>query len=153
MPNPRKILFKVLGGQSDANIPFNDLVRLLLRLGFDLRIRGSHHIFPSRTSMKSSISSRSAQKRSPIRSGKSGNSSANMASRIFKAPKYPISIFWSDSDKAFIARVPDLPGCMADGPSYQTALAAAEVVIRDWIETARDLGRTIPRPTRRLALS
>jgi predicted RNase H-like HicB family nuclease len=76
-----------------------------------------------------------------------------MASRIFKAPKYPISIFWSDSDKAFIALVPDLPGCMADGPSYQTALAAAEVVIRDWIETARDLGRTIPRPTRRLALS
>ena len=44
MSNPRKTLFKVLRGQSDANIPFNDLVSLLLRLGFDLRIRGSHHI-------------------------------------------------------------------------------------------------------------
>ena len=76
-----------------------------------------------------------------------------MASRIFKAPKYPISIFWSDSDKAFIARVPDLPGCLADGATYQEALANAEIVFREWIETARDLGRTIPRPTRRLALS
>lgn len=45
MSNPRKTLFKILGGQSDANIPFNTLVSLLLRLGFDLRIRGSHHIF------------------------------------------------------------------------------------------------------------
>jgi predicted RNA binding protein YcfA (HicA-like mRNA interferase family) len=45
MSNPKKTLFKLLGGQGDANIPFNDLVGLLLRLGFDLRIRGSHHIF------------------------------------------------------------------------------------------------------------
>ena len=76
-----------------------------------------------------------------------------MASRIFKAPKYPISIFWSDGDRVFIARVPDLPGGLADGATYQEALTNAEVVIREWIETARDLGRTIPRPTRRLALN
>jgi predicted RNase H-like HicB family nuclease len=76
-----------------------------------------------------------------------------MASRIFKAPKYPISIFWSESDGAFIARVPDLPGCLADGASYQEALANAEIVIREWVETARHLGRTIPKPTPRLALN
>ncbi len=76
-----------------------------------------------------------------------------MASRIFKAPKYPISIFWSEPDGLFIARVPDLPGCLADGATYQEALANAEVIIREWIETARELGRPIPRPTQRLALS
>jgi predicted RNase H-like HicB family nuclease len=76
-----------------------------------------------------------------------------MGSWIFRAPKYPISIFWTDADRVFIARVPDLPGCLADGTTYQEAFANAEVVIREWIETARDLGRTIPKPTHRFALN
>lgn len=64
--------------------------------------------------------------------------------------KYEIIIYWSDEDQAFIAEVPELPGCMSDGASYQEALANAEVVIQEWIETAKELGRPIPDPKGRL---
>ncbi len=64
--------------------------------------------------------------------------------------KYEIIIFWSEEDQAFIAEVPELPGCMADGKTYQEALANAEIVIQEWIETARESGRTIPKPKGRL---
>ncbi len=64
--------------------------------------------------------------------------------------RYEIILYWSKDDDAFIAEVPELPGCAADGPTYQEALAAVEVVVRQWIETARDLGRPIPEPRGRL---
>ncbi len=60
--------------------------------------------------------------------------------------KYTIIIYWSDEDEAFIAEVPELPGCMADGPTYQSALANAETIIQEWLATARELGRPIPEP-------
>ncbi|MGQ9630758.1 MAG: type II toxin-antitoxin system HicB family antitoxin [bacterium] len=60
--------------------------------------------------------------------------------------KYEVIIYWSDEDQAFIAEVPELPGCAADGKTYQEALANAEVVIQEWIETAKELGRPIPEP-------
>jgi predicted RNase H-like HicB family nuclease len=62
------------------------------------------------------------------------------------SPRFEIIINWSEADQAFIAEVPELAGCAADGPSYQEAVAAAEVVIREWIETAKELGRPIPEP-------
>jgi predicted RNase H-like HicB family nuclease len=65
-------------------------------------------------------------------------------------PKYEIILYWSDADQAFIAEVPELAGCMADGATYQEALANAEVVIREWIETAKELGRPIPTPRGKL---
>lgn len=65
--------------------------------------------------------------------------------------KYEIIIFWSDEDNAYVAEVPELPGCMADGNTYQEALSNAERVIEEWIETALELGRPIPRPRGRLA--
>ena len=65
--------------------------------------------------------------------------------------KYEIIIFWSDEDNAYVAEVPELPGCMADGNTYQEALSNAERVIEEWIETALALGRPIPRPRGRLA--
>jgi predicted RNase H-like HicB family nuclease len=64
--------------------------------------------------------------------------------------RYEIVLYWSREDRAFIAEVPELPGCAADGPTYQEALAAAEVVIGQWIDTARELGRDIPEPRGRL---
>jgi len=64
--------------------------------------------------------------------------------------KYELIIYWSDEDQAFIAEVPELPGCAADGRTYQEAVANAEVVIQQWIETARELGRPIPQPIGRL---
>ena len=64
--------------------------------------------------------------------------------------KYEIILYWSDEDQAFIADVPELPGCAADGATRQEALAHAEVVIGEWLETARELGRTVPEPKGRL---
>ncbi len=64
--------------------------------------------------------------------------------------RYEIILYWSDEDGAFIAEVPELPGCAADGATRQEALAMAETVIDEWIETARQLGRTIPEPKGRL---
>jgi len=67
--------------------------------------------------------------------------------------KYEIIIYWSDDDQAFVAEVPELPGCMADGAAYQEALANAEVIIQEWIETAKELGRPIPEPKGRLVFA
>lgn len=67
--------------------------------------------------------------------------------------KYEVIIYWSDEDQAFIAEVPELPGCAADGTTYQEALANVEVVIKEWIETAKELGRPIPEPKGRLMFS
>jgi predicted RNase H-like HicB family nuclease len=63
---------------------------------------------------------------------------------------YEVIIYWSAEDQAFIAEAPELPGCMADGVTYQEALKNLEVVMQEWIETAKQLGRTIPEPRGRL---
>jgi predicted RNase H-like HicB family nuclease len=64
--------------------------------------------------------------------------------------RYEIIIYWSGEDNAFVAEVPELPGCMADGATYTEAIANVEVIIDEWIETAKDLGREIPEPKGRL---
>ena len=63
---------------------------------------------------------------------------------------YEIILYWSKADGAFVAEVPELPGCMADGKTRQEAIANVEVVINEWIDTAREMGRTIPEPKGRL---
>ncbi len=63
---------------------------------------------------------------------------------------YEVIIYWSVEDQAFIAQAPELPGCMADGTTYQEALANLEVIMREWIETASELGRPLPQPRGRL---
>lgn len=60
--------------------------------------------------------------------------------------RYEVIIYWSEEDHALIAEVPELPGCAADGATYQETIANAEMMIQEWIETARELGRTIPEP-------
>lgn len=67
--------------------------------------------------------------------------------------KYEIIIYWSEEDKAFIAEVPELPGCAADGSTYQEALAHVEIIIQEWIETAKELDRPIPEPKGRLVFA
>ena len=64
--------------------------------------------------------------------------------------KYEVIIYWSEEDRAFIAEVPELPGCIADGPTKAKALAAAERVAREWVQTAKRLGRSVPVPRGRL---
>ena len=64
--------------------------------------------------------------------------------------RYELIVYWSSEDQSYIVEVPELPGCMADGATYQEAVANAEVVIGEWIQTARELGRPIPEPKGRL---
>ena len=64
--------------------------------------------------------------------------------------RYEINLYWSEEDQSFIAEVPDLPGCAADGETYQEALQNIEIIMQEWIETAQELGRKIPEPTQRL---
>lgn len=64
--------------------------------------------------------------------------------------RYELIVYWSDPDEAFIVEVPELAGCMADGATYTEAVASTEVVIRKWIDLARELGRPIPEPRGRL---
>ena len=64
--------------------------------------------------------------------------------------RHEVILYWSKTDEAFIAEVPELPGCAADGETRQEALSAVEVVIGEWIETAKELGRPIPAPRGRL---
>lgn len=64
--------------------------------------------------------------------------------------KYEVIIYWSEDDSAFIAEMPELPGCAADGATLDEALANLQIIAAEWIETARDLGRDIPEPRGRL---
>ncbi len=64
--------------------------------------------------------------------------------------RYEVILYWSAEDRAFVAEVPELPGCAADGATYQDALTNVEGIIREWIETAREEGRQIPEPKGRL---
>jgi predicted RNase H-like HicB family nuclease len=64
--------------------------------------------------------------------------------------RYELIIYWSNEDEAFIAEVPELPGCAADGSTYEEALRNVEIVIQEWLETAQSLGREIPEPKGRL---
>jgi predicted RNase H-like HicB family nuclease len=65
--------------------------------------------------------------------------------------RYEMIIYWSDEDERFIVEVPELPGCMADGATYEEAIRNAQRVIGEWIETAKELGRDIPEPKGKLA--
>lgn len=64
--------------------------------------------------------------------------------------KYEMIVWWSGKDQAYIVEVPELPGCMADGTSYEEALKNVQIVISEWIETAKELGREVPQPKGKL---
>jgi predicted RNase H-like HicB family nuclease len=65
--------------------------------------------------------------------------------------RYEMIIYWSSEDERFIVEVPELPGCMADGTTYEEAVKNCQQVIMEWIETAKELGREIPEPKGKLA--
>jgi predicted RNase H-like HicB family nuclease len=65
--------------------------------------------------------------------------------------KYEVIVYWSEEDETYIAEVPELPGCMADGTTYEEAVRNAQVIITEWIETAKELNREIPKPKGKLA--
>ncbi len=65
--------------------------------------------------------------------------------------RYELIIYWSKADQSFIVEVPELPGCMADGATYEEAIANVQAIVQEWIETAKSLGRPIPEPKGKLA--
>lgn len=65
--------------------------------------------------------------------------------------KYEVIVYWSEDDQAFIAEVPELPGCASDGSTYREAIQNVETIIAEWIETAQQLGRPVPHPKGKLA--
>ena len=68
--------------------------------------------------------------------------------------RYRMVVWWSEEDGLFLVEVPDLPGCMADGATYEDAVRNAQVMAAEWVDTARSLGRPIPEPVAaRLALA
>lgn len=67
--------------------------------------------------------------------------------------RYEVIIYWSEEDKAFVAEVPELAGCAADGETYIEALQNVQIVMQEWVETAQELGRTIPQPKGKLVYS
>lgn len=73
--------------------------------------------------------------------------------RLTMDSKHEMVIYWSQEDGAFVVEVPELPGCMADGATYDEAAANAQVIIREWLETATQLGRPIPQPKGRLVFA
>jgi len=68
-------------------------------------------------------------------------------------PRYEIRIAWSDQDRTFLVEVPELPGCMADGETYEEALANAHVIISEWIDVATEFGMPIPAPKGHLSVA
>ncbi|QTA81614.1 Toxin-antitoxin system, antitoxin component, HicB-like [Desulfonema limicola] len=72
------------------------------------------------------------------------------AVKRFKMGKYEMIIYWSEEDNSFIVEIPELPGCMADGQTYQEAVSNAEIIIKEWIETAKEMDRDIPKPKGKL---
>ena len=65
--------------------------------------------------------------------------------------RYELIIYWSTDDETFVVEVPELPGCMADGRTYDEAVKSAEVAIQEWVDTAKELGREVPVAKGRLA--
>jgi predicted RNase H-like HicB family nuclease/predicted RNA binding protein YcfA (HicA-like mRNA interferase family) len=147
-----KIISKILSGASDKNIKFQELLTILKNFRFEERIKGSHHIF-YRKDIEEIIN---------IQAGKNENAKAyqvmqlreiiwkyRLMNKIMK-PKYEIMIYRSEQDESFIAEVPELAGCMADGKTYQSALKNVEQIISEWVETAQLTGRPVPEPKGRL---
>lgn len=65
--------------------------------------------------------------------------------------KYEVILYWSNEDNRYIAEVPELAGCMADGETMAEALENIHTVMEEWIETAQIMGKDIPEPKGKLA--
>jgi predicted RNase H-like HicB family nuclease len=76
---------------------------------------------------------------------------SGLSDKVIQVYKYELIIFWSEEDERYVVEVPELPGCMADGLTYEKAIQNAQTIIAEWIETAESLGREIPQPRGRLA--
>ena len=146
MAGKDKVLEQILRATSDSSIRFDGLCQLLRRLGFDERIRGSHHIFrkagvEERIDIQSDGQNAKAYQ---VRHTQGDRPIPSRSQRI--AHKFEVIIWWSDEDKCFVAEVPELAGCMAHGETPQAAPDSAQEAIQLWIDTAKEFGDPIPEP-------
>ncbi len=72
---------------------------------------------------------------------------------MYNPAHYPVVLYWSEEDQAYLVEVPDLPGCMADGPTQAEAIVNARVIIQEWLDFSQELGNPIPAPSERLRLA
>jgi predicted RNase H-like HicB family nuclease len=72
---------------------------------------------------------------------------------MYSPARYPIVMYWSEADQAFLVEVPDLPGCLADGPTQAEAIANSRIIIQEWLDFAKEMGREIPAPSARLRMA
>jgi predicted RNase H-like HicB family nuclease len=146
-----KTLEKLLRGQSDANIRFDELCHLLQAKGFRMRISGSHPFHPTRRNGTHQPPARRLQ-RQAISSSTSPQNSGKLQTNM-KPNRYEMIVWWSDEDTAYVVDVPELPGCMAHGSTRRAAIKNAEDAIKFWIKTAKDDGLEIPSPRGRLVFA
>ncbi len=120
------------------------------------RVRGDHHIF-TRDDVEEilNLQSRgSLSKAYQVKQVRDVIIRYRLAGKTMpNSPRYEIIIYWSEPDQAFIAEVPELPGCASDGKTPAEALATVDLIAREWIETARELGRSVPEPKGRLTFA
>lgn len=72
---------------------------------------------------------------------------------MYNPARYPVVVYWSEEDQAYLVEVPDLPGCLADGLTQAEAIANSRVIIQEWLDFAQELGRDIPAPSERLRVA
>jgi predicted RNA binding protein YcfA (HicA-like mRNA interferase family) len=118
-----KLLVRILRAASDKTIPFEGMCRLLLTLGFHEHTRGSHHIF-TKDGVEEilNLQTKGGKPYQLKQVRRSSSGIAWEAEKMSSKYRYEIVMYWSEEDQAFIAEVPELPGCAADGVSYLEAL-------------------------------
>jgi predicted RNase H-like HicB family nuclease len=144
----QKTLEKILRGDSDTSIRFEELAHLLEAKGFRMRISGSHHILLALALLNGSICS--GRFESEIISSTASPQNFSAIQAAVKNNNYEMIIWWSEEDNAFVVDVPELPGCMAHGNTRVPAIKNAEDAIAFWIKTAKEDGLQIPEPKGRL---
>jgi predicted RNase H-like HicB family nuclease/predicted RNA binding protein YcfA (HicA-like mRNA interferase family) len=140
-----KLLLKLFSGNSGNHFSFEYLEKILLNLGSDKRNTGGSHVIFTKSDIVEIINIQS----------KGSLAKAYQVKQVrgivlkYILIKYGDQIwinYWSKEDDSFIAEVPELPGCMADGENYVDVVKNVEIVIEQWIATAKELGREIPIP-------
>jgi predicted RNase H-like HicB family nuclease len=146
-----KTLEKLLRSESDANIRFDELCRLLEARGFRLRISGSHHIFVRHGVVERINIQRDGSRAKPYQVRNSPHPRRKQTAMTNN--RYEMIVWWSREGAAFVVDVPELPGCLAHGERRLEAIKNAEDAIAFWIETARQDGLAIPEPKGRLLVA
>ncbi len=147
MPRYEVLRNRILSGRADANIDFADLRQLLIHLGFDERVSGSHHIFRKPGVEERINLQRDGHQAKPyqvrqVRSVIVKYGSGGQGVML----NYEIILYWSAEDGVFVAEVPELPGCSAHGATQHAALDNAQKAMQLWIDTAVEFGDPVPEP-------